>query len=72
MIYTLDTIFDLNIITLAQVVHEIFCSQASIGLQCNENEKKNEKGNISNRKAMNRNRSNQKANPALKTNAGNK
>ena len=28
-----------NIKTLAQAVLEIFCSQASIGLQCNENEK---------------------------------
>ena len=35
-IYTLDTICEPNIKTLAQVVLEIFCSQASIGLQCNE------------------------------------
>ena len=32
VIYTLDTIYDSNIMTLAQVVLEIFCSQASIGL----------------------------------------
>ena len=31
VIYTLDTICDPNIITLAQAVLEIFCSQASIG-----------------------------------------
>ena len=36
VIYTLDTICDPNIKTLAQAVLEIFCSQASIGLQCNE------------------------------------
>ena len=36
---TLDTICDPNIKTLARAVLEIFCSQASIGLQCNENEK---------------------------------
>ena len=30
--YTLDTINDSNIMTLAQAVLEIFCSQASIGL----------------------------------------
>ena len=36
VIYTLDTIFDPNIKTLAQAVLEIFCSQASIGLKCNE------------------------------------
>ena len=32
VIYTLDTIYDPNIMTLAQVVLEIFCSQAYIGL----------------------------------------
>ena len=32
VIYTLDTIYDLNIMTLAQAVLEIFCSQTSIGL----------------------------------------
>ena len=32
----LDTICDPNIKTLAQAVLEILCSQASIGLQCNE------------------------------------
>ena len=32
VIYTLDTIFDSNIMTLAQAILEIFCSQASIGL----------------------------------------
>ena len=32
VIYTLDTIFDPNIMTLAQVVLEIFYSQAYIGL----------------------------------------
>ena len=32
VIYTLDTIYDSNIITLAQAVLEIFCSQASIEL----------------------------------------
>ena len=32
VIYTLDTIYDSNIMTLAQAVLEIFCSQASIGL----------------------------------------
>ena len=32
VIYTLDTIKDLNIMTLAQAILEIFCSQASIGL----------------------------------------
>ena len=31
--YTLDTICDPNITTLAQAALEIFCSQASIGLQ---------------------------------------
>ena len=36
VIYTLDTICDPNIKTLAQAVLEIFCSQASIGLQCTE------------------------------------
>ena len=30
--YTLDIIYDANIMTLAQAVLEIFCSQASIGL----------------------------------------
>ena len=35
-IYTFDTNCDPNIKTLAQAVLEIFCSQASIGLQCNE------------------------------------
>ena len=32
VIYTLDTICDPNIMTLAEAVLEIFCSQASIGL----------------------------------------
>ena len=32
VIYTLDTIYDLNIMTLTQAVLEIFCSQADIGL----------------------------------------
>ena len=32
VIYTLDTIYDLNIMTLAQAVLEIFCSQGSTGL----------------------------------------
>ena len=32
VIYTLDTICDQNILTLAQAVLEVFCSQASIGL----------------------------------------
>ena len=32
----LDTTCDPNIKTLAQAVLGIFCSQASIGLQCNE------------------------------------
>ena len=32
VIYTLDTIKDLNIMTLAQAILEIFCSQAYIGL----------------------------------------
>ena len=32
VISTLDTICDPNIMTLAQAVLEIFCSQASIGL----------------------------------------
>ena len=32
VIYTLDTIYDPNILTLAQAVLEIFCSQAYIGL----------------------------------------
>ena len=32
VVYTLDTVYDLNIMTLAQAVLEIFCSQASIGL----------------------------------------
>ena len=40
IIYTLDTICDPNIKTLAQAVLEIFCSQASIGLQCNEKKMK--------------------------------
>ena len=31
VIYSLDTICDPNIMTLAEVVLEIFCSQASIG-----------------------------------------
>ena len=47
VIYTLDTIYNPNIMTLAQGVLEIFCSQAYIGLQCSKNEKKNEKGNNS-------------------------
>ena len=34
VIYTLDTIYDPNFMTLAQAVLEIFCSQASIDLQC--------------------------------------
>ena len=33
VIYILDTIYDPNIMTLAQAVLEIFCSQASNGLQ---------------------------------------
>ena len=32
VIYTLDKIYDPNIMTLAQAVLEIFCSQAYIGL----------------------------------------
>ena len=32
VVYTLDTIYDSNIMTLAQAVLEIFCSQASIWL----------------------------------------
>ena len=32
VIYTLDTIYDPNIMTLAQAVLEEFCSQAYIGL----------------------------------------
>ena len=32
VIYTLDTSYDPNIMTLAQAVLEIFCSQAYIGL----------------------------------------
>ena len=32
VIYTLDTIYDSNIMTIAQAVLEIFGSQASIGL----------------------------------------
>ena len=32
VIYTLDTICEPNIMTLAQAVLEIFCSQGSIGL----------------------------------------
>ena len=32
VIYTLDTIYDSNIMNLAQAVLEIFCSQASTGL----------------------------------------
>ena len=32
VIYTVDTISDSNIMTLAQEVCEIFCSHASIGL----------------------------------------
>ena len=32
VIYSLDTIYDSNIMILAQVFLEIFCSQASIGL----------------------------------------
>ena len=32
VVYTLDTIYDSNIMTLAQAILEIFCSQASIGL----------------------------------------
>ena len=39
VINTLDTICGPNIMTLAQAVLEIFSSQASIGLQCNKNEK---------------------------------
>ena len=39
VIYILDIICDQNIMTLAQAVLEIFCSQASIGLQCNIIEK---------------------------------
>ena len=37
VIYTLETICGPNIKTMAQPVLEIFCPQASIGLQCNEN-----------------------------------
>ena len=44
--YTLDTISDQNSMTLAQAVLEIFCSQASIGLQCYKM-KKFERGNNS-------------------------
>ena len=40
VIYTLDTICDLNIMTLALAVLEIFCSQASIDLLCNKMVKK--------------------------------
>ena len=32
VIYSFDTIYDSNTMTLAQAVLEIFCSQASIGL----------------------------------------
>ena len=39
VIYTVDTICNPNIKTLNQEVLEIFCSQASIGLHCSENEK---------------------------------
>ena len=39
IINTLDTIYDPNIMTLAQAVLEIFCSQASIGLKIEKNEK---------------------------------
>ena len=46
VICTLDKICDPNIMTLAQAVLEIFCLQASIGLQCNKM-KNFEKGNNS-------------------------
>ena len=39
-IYTLDTIYDPNIMTLAQAVLEIFCSQASILLIMRKTEKR--------------------------------
>ena len=37
VIYTLDTICDPDIMTLAQAVLEIFCSQASIGFEKGDN-----------------------------------
>ena len=40
VIYTLHTICDPNIMTLVVAVLKMFCSQASIGLQCNKMEKK--------------------------------
>ena len=43
VIYTLDTICEPNIMTLAQAVLELFCSQGSIGLQW-ESRKNVEKG----------------------------
>ena len=43
VIYTLDTFCEPNIMTLAQAVLEIFCSQGSIGLQ-RESRKNIEKG----------------------------
>ena len=39
VIYILDTIYDPNIMTLAQAVLEIFCSQASICLYLEKTEK---------------------------------
>ena len=36
VIYTLDTIYDPNIMTLASTVLEIFCSQASIWLRAKQ------------------------------------
>ena len=40
VIYTLDTICEPNIMILAQMVLEIFCSQSSIGLQWESRKKK--------------------------------
>ena len=41
IIYTLDTIYDPNIMTLAQAVLEVFCSQASIWVIMSKMEKGN-------------------------------
>ena len=44
VIYTLDVICEPNIMTLAQAVLEIFCSQGSIGLQWECRKKKKKRG----------------------------
>ena len=44
VIYTLNTIYEANIMILAQAVLQIFCRQGSIGLQWQRKEKTSKKG----------------------------